>query len=434
MKCRERLSDERGQLLILTGVILMSLLTMTAFSFNAGFMYDKRNRLYAAADAGAMTGAIEVKRNSGISSGELTTFVKQQISAHNFDPNGANFTLEVNHPPLSGPYTASAAFVEVIVSEQTKTFFGSLLTWAGLAPRARAVAGSGANPNCIVIFDHATFTNPATGSEIHSTDCSITINGQNVPTSAPNDLYNRANITARTIGVVHTGTTGCWSGGDCTNVRYGVARGTDPLWDLPPLTDPPSRGLPTPTCTGPYAFVASETITTSDVNKYYCGFDIKGSGGAGTKVTFQQGLYYINGPVTDSGGAIIGLVGTDVMLFFTPTATINFSSSNNVEINLKGPTSGVSTTYEGILWYQDRNTPQNTLVVLGSNNTDLKINGAMYFPTVRVSMNNGNQPDVTNDCTVVVAWALEVDKPHMYLNNTCVDFGTSPVLTLALAE
>ena len=441
MKRRARLSDERGQLLILTGVIMLSLLTMTAFSFNAGYMYDKRNRLYAAADAGAMTGAIEVKRNGSISSGDLLTFVKQQVTAHGFDPDAAGFSITVNHPPASGPYTGAAAFVEVILSEQTATFMSGVLDRASLLPGARAVAGSGANPNCIVIFDHATFTNPATGSEIHSTDCSITINGQNVPTSAPNDLYNRANITARTIGVVHTGTTGCWSGGDCTNVKYGVARGTDPLWDLPDLGTPASRGLPAPTCTGQYMITASETITTSDVDKYACGFDLKGSGG-GTILTFQPGLYWIDGPVTDSGGSTAGLSGNGVLLYFTgrlvtgPStyAAVAFSSSNNIEVNISGPTAATSATYEGILFYQSRNTPQNTPVVLGSNNTNLDINGAMYFPTTKLVMANGNLPDVTNDCTVVVAWAIEVDKPHMFLNNTCVDFGTSPVLSLSLAE
>lgn len=443
MKRRGRPSDERGQLLIMTALFMTSLLTMTAFSFNAGYMYDKRNRLQAAADSAAMSGAIEVKRNATISAGELTTFAKQQVSAHGFDPNATGFNIQVNHPPATGPYTTAAAFVEVIVSEQTSTFFGGLISWAGLAPLARAVAGSGANPNCIVIFDHATFSNPATGSEIHSTDCSITINGQNVPTGVPNDLYNKANITARTIGVVHTGTTGCFSGGDCTNVKYGVARGTDPLWDLPDLGTPASRGLPAPTCTGQYLITASETISTSDVNKYACGFDIKGSGSPGTILTFQPGLYWIDGPVTDTAGSIVGLSGSGVMLYFTgrlvtaspPTyALVTFDSSNNIEVNISGPTTAVSTTYEGILFYQSRNTLQNTPVVLGNNNTDLDINGAMYFPTSRLVMNNGNQPDVTNDCTVVVAWAIEVDKPHMWLNNTCVDFGSSPVLTLSLAE
>ena len=444
MKRRRHLSDERGQLLIMTALFMTSLLTMTAFSFNAGYMYDKRNRLQAAADAAAMTGAIEVKRNSTVSNGELMTFAKQQVSAHDFDPNAAGFNIQVNHPPASGPYTTSPDFVEAIVSEQTSTFFGGLISWAGLAPRARAVAGSGANPNCIVVFSYVKFTNPAVGSVLTSTDCSITINGEGSPAPA-NDLYNRATITAKTIGVYHTGSQGCWSGGDCTNVRYGVPPVDDPLCPptgvcLPELELPSARGLPTPTCTGQYLITATETILLNEVNKYYCGFDIKGSGTPGTIVTFQAGLYYINGPITDSGGAIVGLAGDGVMLYLSGNGTapnqavMNFSSSNNVEVNMSAPTAAQSAVFAGILWYQSRNTPLGTVAILGKNSTDLTIYGAMYFPTTVVSMNNGNLPDVTNDCTVVVAWAIEVDKPNMFLNNKCIDFGSSPIRTLALAE
>ena len=436
MKRRGRLSDERGQLLIMTALFMLSLLTMTAFSFNAGYMYDKRNRLQAAADAAAMTGAIEVRRAPTISDPDLLKFAQQQVSAHNFDPTATGFVLTVNHPPASGPYAGSGfpGFVEVIASEQTETFFGNLISWAGLAPRARAVSGTGANPNCIVVLSYMKFTNPATGSTLDSTDCSITINGEGSP-APTNDLYNRANITARTIGVRHLGTQGCWSGGDCTNVVYGVAPGTDPLWDLPGLTPPASRGLPAPTCSAPYAFVAAETISTSDVNKYACGFDIKGVGTSpGTVVTFQAGLYWINGPVTASGGGTIRFSGTDVMLFYTAASSVDLSASNNVEIYLRAPTTATSTTYEGILWFHDRLTPVGTVVDLGSQNTTMYVSGALYFPTTVVRMNNGNRPPVTNDCTVIVAWAFEVDKPHMTLNNKCIDFGTSPVLTLSLAE
>ena len=56
---------ERGQLLILMAVSMVAFLGITALSIDASYLYSQRNRLYAAADAAAKTGAIEVKRKIG---------------------------------------------------------------------------------------------------------------------------------------------------------------------------------------------------------------------------------------------------------------------------------------------------------------------------------------------------------------------------------
>ena len=44
---------ERGQVIVLTALSMTMLLGIAALSVDAAFMYDKRNRLYAAADAAA---------------------------------------------------------------------------------------------------------------------------------------------------------------------------------------------------------------------------------------------------------------------------------------------------------------------------------------------------------------------------------------------
>ena len=56
--------SERGSILILTALSMTVLLGIAALSIDISFMYDKRNRLHAAADAAAKSGAFEVRRDS----------------------------------------------------------------------------------------------------------------------------------------------------------------------------------------------------------------------------------------------------------------------------------------------------------------------------------------------------------------------------------
>jgi hypothetical protein len=440
MVARKRLADEKGQLLIITALGLVMLLGVTALSIDASFMYDKRNHLFAAADAAAKSAAIEVHRYPDPSASvpplvDLQRFADHQVHAHSFLPqrDGGTAIVEVYHPPISGLMIGNVNFVEVVVSEQTNTFFGKIFGRFFMTPGARAVAGTSGSPDCFVIMDHASFSNPATGSWIQMPNCTLVIGEAGGPTSpAVVDLYNNATITAKSVGVVHaSGGAGCdtlGTGSGCTNVTYGVPPPTDPLIALDPLPNPGGA-----TCTGPYSITADETISVGDIDKYYCGFNISNA-----TLTFNPGLYYINGPLTDSGGATVGLSGTGVMLFMSAAsrdpltnASVNFDSSSNVVVDLTAPTSG---TYNGILFYQDRSTPLGTLAVFGRNNTDLAIRGAMYLPTTIVQMNNENSPLLTNPCTLIVAWAIEVDKPHFQLDNACTVFGGSPILTVSISE
>jgi hypothetical protein len=442
------LKDQKGQVLVMTAVSLVMLLGLASLALDASYMYDKRNELHAAADAAAKVGAIELRRSSGLTIAQLKRFADDQVNALGLSAAACGATsgasVCINHPPVNGPFNCinlpgdCNSFVEAIVSQQTDTFFARILGRLNMRPAARAVAGVSPGPNCMVVFDHVTYANPATGSYVHMDDCSLVINGQGSPTY---DLDNRATIYANTIGVVHTGSAACNTSHDCTYndhgtitpITQGVAPATDPLGTLPPLPLPQLQTppLPAPTCTTPPTYTANHTFLAVNVDEYYCGFEIKGSGGS-TTLTFETGKnFYINGPITDTGGADITLVGTDVMIYLSSSARVQLDSTNNLTVRITAPTSG---TYSGILFYQDRATPVNTPAIFGGNNTSIEAKGAFYFPTATVQMNNENSPTLTNPCMVIVAWAIEVDKPHFELNNSCLGFSGSPLLSLSIVE
>src|SRR5689334_14515823 len=144
---RRSQKSESGQILILTAVSMTVLLGIAALSIDASYMFDKRNRLYAAADAAAKTGAFEVQRNSGITIPQLQNFANQQVTAHGFNPGGST-SVVVNHPPANGPFAGNLGYVEALVSEPTNTFFGRILGRTSMTPGARAVAGSANPTNC----------------------------------------------------------------------------------------------------------------------------------------------------------------------------------------------------------------------------------------------------------------------------------------------
>src|SRR5438874_2324252 len=132
--CRRTRGDDRGQILILTALSMTVLLGISALSLDASFMYDKRNRMHAAADAAAKSGAIEVHRNSSVTSTQLQAFADQQVNRHGFTPTsyGGTVAVTVNNPPASGPFFGDASYVEVIVSQPTSTFFGGVLGIVGM--------------------------------------------------------------------------------------------------------------------------------------------------------------------------------------------------------------------------------------------------------------------------------------------------------------
>jgi hypothetical protein len=212
-------------------------------------------------------------------------------------------------------------------------------------------------------------------------------------------------------------------------VTYGVTPPGDPLATLPPLADPGGA-----TCTGPLDLTVDTTISVSDINSYYCG--IKFHGGI---LTLNSGNYYINGPLTAQNiGTDVKIRGTGVMLFLSAAGGRVDFNSNFVELGdsvslvpMTAPTSGV---YNGILFYQARTTPVNTTALFGKNLTYFVVEGAFYFPTATIVMNNENSPTLMNPCTLIVAWAIEVDKPHFSLDNGCSAFGGSPLLTVSMAE
>src|SRR5262245_6062869 len=92
---RPAFRDERGQIVVLTVVMLVALMGITALSIDASFMYAKRNRFSAAADAAAQTALIELVRvATGTSHSYITNFATKEVEAQLGSSADVNVSVE----------------------------------------------------------------------------------------------------------------------------------------------------------------------------------------------------------------------------------------------------------------------------------------------------------------------------------------------------
>ena len=382
-----------GQILVLTSVSMIALLGIMALSLDASFMYEKRNRLHAAADAAAKSAAIEILRNAVVTQTSLESFADQQVVAHGFVPTRQSGTTSVvvNRPPSSGPFATNTNYVEAIVSESTSTFFAKILGWMSMTPLATAVAGAGSPGYCWYIDEDMGIGNST-----------ITLNGCGV--SVGGDLAgNNPNSTITGSPRPPVDVTGTCSG-TCTNMgtlTTGAPTPTDPLLGLavPPTPNPS-------TC-------AAGTTATLDPGCYT-------SIGA-TVTTLNPGIYYVTGPVQ-----IDNLSGDNVMIFLAPGGRLQ--ADNNKELHLSGRTSG---PYTGIAIFQD---PANTSNFVTGNNFELDVDGAIYMPGADVDFPN-SLLFTAGVCNMFIAKSLNIRNGNGAVSNVgCATmFGGAAFLTASIA-
>ena len=389
------LKGDSGQILVLTAVIMVVLLGIAALSLDASFMYDKRNRLQAAADAAAKSAAIEVLRNPGVALSSLEAFADQQVTAHGFSPSrsGGTTSVVVNHGPSSGPFAGNVFYVEAIVSEVTSTFFGRILGMATMTPGAVAVAGSGNPSHCLIVLEDLTFGN----SEINSNGCGVAVGGDIDPTNPNSEITG---IPVPSVAV--TGT--CVGGASCSQMGVlatGAPRPTDPLAGLSAPVNPGScvPGTAVTLYPGCYTSIA-DTVTT-----------------------LTAGIYYVTGVVN-----VDALSGTDVMIFLAPGGQLA-ASGNNKTLTLSAPTSG---TYKGIAIFQDRS---NTNDIDIKNSFTFTVTGAMYFPGAAISFKN-NLTITSTSCTLFIGQSLDFANGTGTLTNSgcAAAFGGAAFLTVSIAQ
>ncbi len=398
---------EQGSILILTALSMVALLGMVALAVDGSYMYTERNRMAAAADAGAKSAAYEIFIGAG---GDLQAYANREVVSHGFAPNpGGDTDVLVEAPPPDGRFAGTAGYVKVTVARTTGTFFARVLGLLDLRPAASAVAGTSNNVNCIITL--APPGSPPQGITLGNTtitmpNCSVA-NGGNLVSDNPNAFIDAAGISIGASACTET------HGGNCGNIGDFVVnspRPTDPFAStIAPL--PPLGACSTPA-------PSSGAVTAGGA--CYSGMDVNGT------VTLGAGEVYFTGPITmHSASSLLATSGTTIVL--APGASLNLPNTmNNLTIRVVAPTSG---RYPGIAIYQP---DDNVSPISLNNSTTFDITGTLYAPTADVSIRNGL--DSISDCVLIVAWTLLIENGNGQMGNACAAYGGTPLQTVSIAE
>lgn len=271
---------------MLTTVLVMPLLVgVLALAVDAGFMFDYRRRAQIAADAGAAAAAMQLFAQAGSTQTDLETTARADTALNSFTHGTNGITVAVNRPPTMGYYAGNAAFVEVVVTRPTPTFFMRMWGWTSMNVGASAVAGPGGSRGCIYILT----TEAGKGLWVTGT---ATINATNCEVFVNSDMLvdNGACINADTINITRSR-----MGGGCYNAT--VITGA-------PITPDPLNHLTFPTatgCTGELLIGNGTTVANPGCYDKIIVENIMQT------VTFNPGEYHaLNGVFLKNGTTVVG--------------------------------------------------------------------------------------------------------------------------------
>lgn len=376
-RCRRAASrlvcERRGNVAIIFALGMPVVAAGAAFSVETSYDYYKHQRLQAAADAAAFSGALEVV--NGSSTATVTDAATKSANDNGWSSTGG--TITVNTPPTSGPNQVSQA-VEVLLTQNEPRFFTAIFTSGQVQMHGRAVAlyQSAANACIVALNRSASRAIDVTGSAVMTlTGCDVASDSN---ASDAIHTWGSAAVTADcAFSVGNIANNGAMSLSACPGGITGVS----------PIADP-FKTLPTPPAPGPCINTSTYNGVTLSAGNYCNGLTLRGTD------TLGPGVYYISGG-DFSISANANVSGTGVTIYLTGASRV--SMQGNADVQLSAPSSG---TYSGILFFGDRSASGGNANVFNGDAAS-RLTGNLYFPTQAVSY-NGNFSG-RNGCTYVVA-------------------------------
>lgn len=360
------LSRQGGQALIIVAISLPILLGFVGFATDVGVMLHEKRLVQIAADSAALAGASRVKYGSKA----VQTAALADASLNGFTNGSNGVIVAVNNPPSDEAENEgfkTTAYVEVVVSQNTPTYFMKLFGQSALTVSARAVAGNAAPlKDCVyVLSQNSSDAMDLQGSfDVSTPGCGVVVNS-NSP-SALNLGGSSGTLTAGSVSVVG-GATGHISDSVPAPVQ-GTTSAEDPLAGIPaPEYD--DSNVPC-TTTAPPSGASSSSLATINANGGTLCY--KMSGDISLKnVHLTPGVY-----VFDNPGFNLQLSGTvngnDVTLYLLGGLT----TPTNTAVNLTYL--DATGAYPGIILFAARDDSSQLNFALG--NATGVITGIIYAP------------------------------------------------------
>lgn len=441
---------ERGQILIVFAFSLFVIFGVAALAFDGGLMLLEKRDQQNAADAAALAGARFLPGNHA----DAVATAEDIAATNGFTDGIGDQTVEVHHPPLSGPNAGDHGYIEVLIGSEKPSLFAGIWGIFSHEVGARAVA---ANDDEVL--------GPFGMLSLHPTACAaVDVSGGGVIESNGN-IHVNSSCEPNALHVRGSGTidvsagVACYVFGGYRQSGAASSSNCDPFEGEQPIPDPyadlEEPPIPTDPDTGDIIYpstalqvVGTEAIPTgcpgstdpaTHTDPQQCQFN--GSyasttwrlypgyypGGielqAGT-FYIEPGIYYLGGGglrVNGSGASVTSVdpggsvLGGGVMFFNSD----NPSEPGDV-VRLNGGDSGVNiyplrvsaddpdTAYNDMQWnhiviFQDRDVCED--VILNGASSTMQVRGTIYVPCGEVTA-TGNSGTVITDQIIAETFKL----------------------------
>jgi hypothetical protein len=127
--------SERGQALVLIIFVIVGLIGITALAVDGGLAYADRRQAQTAADSAALAASL-----SKIRGGNYVSAAVLMAENNGYNNDGERSVVEVHSPPISGPYKSNREYVQVIITSNMPTYFGSVVGMKVVTNRTEAVS------------------------------------------------------------------------------------------------------------------------------------------------------------------------------------------------------------------------------------------------------------------------------------------------------
>lgn len=133
----KRKTHESGQAMILIVFTIIGLIGAAALAIDGTNAFIDSRRADTAASAAALTAAL-----TRIEGGNWRAAALATAAANGYDNDGVTNTVEMNTPPLSGPYAGDSEYIEVILTSHLRTYFGVVIGIPTITSVAHVVSRS----------------------------------------------------------------------------------------------------------------------------------------------------------------------------------------------------------------------------------------------------------------------------------------------------
>lgn len=351
----------RGAIALMSALMLPMVIGFVGMAVDVGVWYREKARLQIAADTAALA-AVRAYFAGDTTLSELKPVAlaeAQGVSASYLmgTLNGLSSVAIATYP--SG--AAQPTGLTVTLTSTASQFFTGQFGIGPVTVRAAATAGLDTVSSCVLALTTANTTgiNVSGSANVNSPNCGFFSDAAGTSSAS---LCGSSSVTAPSFGTVGGISIGC-------RASFTGAQETDqsPISDPLPLLQPPTPG----TCNSQNMFGGG--FVSLSPGTYCGGLTIN----ANSQVSFQPGTYIItNGNFTINGNTTIESAdGVTFYLGGTTPGGINWSGNTASNVMISAPTSG---PYAGILVYQDRSATAANQI---TGNTNLELNGTLYFPS-----------------------------------------------------